>query len=512
MVFSRMWGRRNESDLSGVDAPPGYSHLEEIDHGGFSVVYRAHQDRFDRVVALKILTVPSLTEKEQSKFELECRTMGRLSHHPNIVTVYDAGVTPMRRPFLAMEYCSGGSLQRRIDNGGPLEIEEALWVGVKVATALHAAHQEGILHRDIKPQNLLMTSFGEPALADFGIAQMAQGDSQQTSTGFTLAHCAPEILEGRAASAASDIYAFGSTMYALLAGAPPYATEAQIGLAPLVNRIMRNDLPPLGRSDLPPTLLEVLYRTMSADPAYRYNSAAEIAEVLSRIEPPKSQPGPAVYYARGQATETGSHTVDRPAPAVPPVMSPLAQPRPGWLAEELARQQRPTVDPNGTGVHAAVLSGQPFYVPPQPPLDRRRLLIASGAGTAALLTIAGLTWLFWPNGGESSEAPGPSTTLADPRQQYRPANLSAQSAGGRATLIWTLPAAAQTAGNAVVVKRTPGSQPVTLGREATGLPSQYTMDLPSKDRYCFTVAVLLDPAKTSGQPLASSETRCVKGR
>ncbi|MCX9190396.1 hypothetical protein C3Y87_02980 [Carbonactinospora thermoautotrophica] len=514
VVFGRIRGRRDGGGPDGVDAPPGYSQLEEIDHGGFSVVYRAHQDRFDRVVALKILTVPSLDEKAIRRFEMECRTMGRLSNHPNIVTVYDAGVTPMRRPYLAMEYCSGGSLQRRVDHAGPLDVAETLRVGIKIAGALHAAHQEGILHRDIKPQNILYTSFGEPALADFGIAQMAQPDATVTSAGFTIAHCAPEILEGKPASVATDVYAFGSTLYALLAGEPPFATEARAGLAPLIQRIMRNELPPLPRTDVPDALLEILYRSMSINPAERFQTAAEMGEALARVEPPKSAAGPAVFYRPDQATTVQPDQYHKPEPVYrqyvqPPrltdqYVAPQAQPAvpsPTRPPDQYVPVQQPA--PNSP---PASTTGDSFLTPPS--WERRDLkvpLIVAGAA-AGLLAVGGLVWALLPDqGGEEPEFQAVQLP-PDARAKFRPTQVTARSAGGKVTLRWSLPDAARQAGTGVLIQQSPGQQ-ITL----PGLPTQHTVTLPSKDRFCFTVAVLLDPAKSGGHDIASSSTTCVAG-
>lgn len=552
MVFGRIRGRRDGGSPDGVDAPPGYSQLEEIDHGGFSVVYRAHQDRFDRVVALKILTVPSLNEKALRRFETECRTMGRLSNHPNIVTVYDAGVTPMRRPYLAMEYCSGGSLQRRVDHAGPLDVAETLRVGVKIAGALHAAHQEGILHRDIKPQNILYTSFGEPALADFGIAQMAQPGATVTSAGFTIAHCAPEILEGKPASVATDIYAFGSTLYALLAGEPPFATEAQAGLAPLIQRIMRNELPPLPRTDVPHALVEILYRSMSVDPAERFQTAAELADALSRIEPPQGAPGPTAFYRPGEATTSQPDRYQKPEPVYrqyvrPPQFTPpdqYVQP-PQFTPQVPPQAQAQPAPPQLSAVPPPVRPADRYVQPPQanrpdqyvqppvhqqpapswpapqlatgdgfpaPPQEGRKLkapLIAAGVG-AGVLAVGGLVWALLPDGGADEPQPGDEFQAVqlppDTRAKFRPTQVTARSEYGKVTLRWSLPAAAQQAGTGVLIQQSPGQQ-IML----SGLPTQHTVTLPSKDRFCFTVAVLLDPAKSGGHDIASSGTTCVKG-
>ena len=202
----------------------------------------------------------------------------------SIVTVYDAGTTRGHRPWLAMEYCSGGSLTHKVAREGPLPVVEVISIGVRLCGALSAAHGAGILHRDIKPHNVLLTSYGEPALADFGIASVRMADNTATETAaYTVVHAAPEILEGKTSTAAADIYSLGSTLYTLLAGQAPFAKEASTGLAPLITRILGNDLPVIARPGIPPELEQLLRRSMAAQPDDRPASAAELGASLARL-------------------------------------------------------------------------------------------------------------------------------------------------------------------------------------------------------------------------------------
>ena len=266
------------------DAPEGYKDLVPIARGGFANVYRARDTRFDRTVALKILRSDSLNDRQLRRFRAECLATGRVSSHPNIVTVYDAGTTGGNRPWLAMEYCGGGSLADKLAAHGPLPVAEVISVGAHLCSALSAAHQAGILHRDVKPHNVLLTSYGEPALADFGIASVVIEDETVTETAaYTVVHAAPEILEGRSGTAATDIYSLGSTLYTLLTGHAPFATEAGIGLGPLVTRILRNDLPAIDRPGVPPDLEKLLRSCMAAEPRNRPASAAELGAALTAL-------------------------------------------------------------------------------------------------------------------------------------------------------------------------------------------------------------------------------------
>jgi serine/threonine protein kinase len=278
---------RPQPGRCGPDAPEGFEDLVRIGQGGFATIYRAHDTRFDRAVALKVLHSDNLSARQLRRFRTECLATGRVSSHPNIVTVYDAGTTQGNRPWLAMEYCSGGSLGRKVATEGPLPVADVISIGVRLCSALSAAHEGGVLHRDVKPANILLTSYGEPALADFGIASVFNVDdtgSIATETAaYTVVHAAPEILGGEAGSPAADIYSLGSTLYTLLAGMAPFAKEARAGLAPLVGRIMGNDLPALERPGVPPELEQLLGRCMAANPQDRPASAEQLGLALAEL-------------------------------------------------------------------------------------------------------------------------------------------------------------------------------------------------------------------------------------
>ncbi|MGZ6979453.1 MAG: serine/threonine-protein kinase, partial [Acidimicrobiia bacterium] len=146
---------------------PGYGNLVEIGRGGFGVVYRAEQADVHRVVAIKILS--GYDEDARRRFDREREAMGILSSHPNIVTVYASGFAG-DYPYLVMEYLDRGSVADELAHG-PMSWREAIDIGVKLSGALQAAHSAGILHRDVKPENVLVSAYGEPKLADFGIAR-----------------------------------------------------------------------------------------------------------------------------------------------------------------------------------------------------------------------------------------------------------------------------------------------------------------------------------------------------
>ncbi|GAA2154720.1 serine/threonine-protein kinase [Actinomadura napierensis] len=263
---------------------PGYRVLEQVGEGGFSVVYRAHQERLDRMVALKVLSISSVDDAAMRRFQRECKITGRLSGHPNIVTVLDTGTARSGRPYIAMEYFEHGALTDRLAREGPLPVAETLRIGVKMAGALAATHETDVLHRDVKPQNVLVSRYGEPALADFGIARLVDSFDATHTQAFTPHHAAPEVLEGRPPGVGADIYSLGSTLYQLLAGRPAFKGPPGEGIAPLMLRILNDPPPPIPRPDVPPAVAEVIGRAMAKAPEHRHGSAVEFAQALQQVQ------------------------------------------------------------------------------------------------------------------------------------------------------------------------------------------------------------------------------------
>jgi serine/threonine-protein kinase PknK len=208
---------------------------------------------------------------------------GRLSNHPNVVTVLDSGFVDGRYPYLAMELFEHGSLTDQLRQRGPFEVAAALHIGVRIAGALESAHGLGVLHRDVKPQNILQSRFGEPALADFGIATILELEQSFTAA-LTPVHAAPEVLEGADPTPRTDVYALGSTIFTILAGSPPFAAPPGEGMLAQLLRITTSDLPAMARADVPPTLIDVLRRAMAKRPDERLASAAALGEALQRVQ------------------------------------------------------------------------------------------------------------------------------------------------------------------------------------------------------------------------------------
>ncbi len=260
----------------------GFSYAEEVGRGGFGIVYRCTQTALDRKVAVKVLTA-ELDEKRE-RFMREQRAMGRLTGHPNIVGVLQVGETDSGYPYLVMQYHRQGSLEARIHRSGPLPLDEVVRLGVKMAGALDTAHRRGILHRDVKPANILLTDYGEPALGDFGIAHISGGFKTSTGT-FTgsPAFTAPEVISGDPPSHSSDVYGLGATLFAALTGHAAFERRSGEQMVAQFLRIARESVPDLRETGIPDDICTVVERAMSRDPTDR-PSAASLGEEIQRLQ------------------------------------------------------------------------------------------------------------------------------------------------------------------------------------------------------------------------------------
>ncbi|WP_261562753.1 serine/threonine-protein kinase, partial [Frankia tisae] len=271
----------NEHDGPMID---GYHSLRLIGHGGFSLVYTAYQDKLDRTVAVKVINADLLDAAAARRFARECRATGRLTGHPNIITVFEVGSARDRRPFIAMQYLPAGSMSDRLRREGPLGVAETLRVAAQIADALHAAHSLQILHRDVKPGNIMLSDRGDPVLSDFGIATLGLGTERSGTDGaFTVAFTAPEVLQGSRATVASDLYSLGATIHTLLSGTPPFGWLPGDSTPAMILRILHEEIRPLHRADVPDEVERALHSLMSRDPSRRPASAADAAAELRRL-------------------------------------------------------------------------------------------------------------------------------------------------------------------------------------------------------------------------------------
>ncbi len=270
----------------------GLSEAEPVGEGGNAVVYRAREVDHDRWVAVKVLRGLG-DEGALRRFDRERRAMGRLSEHEGIVTIYSSGFTEKGEPYLVMPLLPI-SLQDQLDRAGRTPWPEAAELMATVARTVHVAHEEGVIHRDLKPANILLSRGGAPLVADFGIATLTGRTiaAQSTAMTFTPSYSPPEVLEGAAPSKAADIYALGATLFALIAGAPPFTTDRDESVFALMQRIATQPVADLRSLPVPDRICAVIEEAMSKNPDHRFATAADFATAL---EDPTHEPRQAVH-------------------------------------------------------------------------------------------------------------------------------------------------------------------------------------------------------------------------
>jgi len=261
--------------------PPRYRSPKRIALGGMGEVYRATDAVLGRAVAVKLLAERySRDEAVRGRFTREALAAARLSAEPNIVTVFDVG-EHAERPFIVMEYLEGGSLEERIEKDGAQEVGQSLEWLEQAATALDAAHRHGVVHRDVKPANLMLDRNGNVHVADFGIASAAGTDSL-TMTGTVLGtagYLSPEQAQGERATPASDRYALAVVAFELLSGRRPFESESITAEA--VGHV-NSPVPSIAEicEGLPEELDAVFRQALAKDPAERFDTASEFVAAL----------------------------------------------------------------------------------------------------------------------------------------------------------------------------------------------------------------------------------------
>ena len=265
-------------------AAAGFRDALEVGVGGFGAVYRCQQPSLERTVAIKVLTT-ELDPDNVERFVREQRAMGRLSGHPNIVSVFQVGTTKSGRPYIVMQYHPRDSLKARIETCGPIGWQETLHIGVKIAGALQTAHQLGALHRDVKPANIMFTDYGEPELTDFGIARMAGGF--ETGTGVLIAspaYTAPEVLGGQTPTAAADVYSLGATLFCTITGHAAFERRSGEQVLAQFIRMTSGPVPKLDDLQIPKDVRAAIEHAMASDPRDRPATAAQFGEELRQAQ------------------------------------------------------------------------------------------------------------------------------------------------------------------------------------------------------------------------------------
>jgi tRNA A-37 threonylcarbamoyl transferase component Bud32 len=374
---------------------PGLTGLTVLARGGYATVYQAVQESVGRDVAVKIENRSLDSEHDRRRFMREARAAGRMSSHPHVVDLFDAGHTADGHPYLIMELCAGSYADRL--RASPLPPAEVRDVGVKIADALADAHGLGVLHRDVKPANILVTGFGEPALADFGLAVLTeQRDLSITMDVLTPAYAPLEMFKPSCEpSPAADVYALSATLYALLRGKPPrWYEERDPSLLELLE-LFDGPIPDL--PGVPVELLDILRAGMSNDILDRPTAA----ELRDRVATLAIQPAP---VPADNAVRVTPKPVSQPEAWSMPTQQRPTEPATGAPA---SARPEPTPEPEGTTARRGrwlffavsvvmlvlgLLTGTVWYALGQGG-DRRVLLVARPRTSASTSTSTSTTRL-----------------------------------------------------------------------------------------------------------------------
>ncbi|MEU5950235.1 serine/threonine-protein kinase [Micromonospora sp. NPDC047465] len=295
---------------------------ERVATGGMGDVWRAKDLVLGRQVAVKVL-LPALVSDPDfiARFRAEARIMAAL-RHPGIVQVFDCGEDDLpdggRADYLVMEFVTGQPLSKRIEAAGRLDVGETMAIVAQVAEALHAAHLGGIVHRDVKPSNLLVQENGSVVLVDFGVARSTNVTSITSTNAVpgTALYMAPEQAAGRPVSGATDIYALGAVTYCCLSGSPPFTGDNPLQVA--VRHL--DDEPPELSHDIPEAVRALVSRALAKDPADRFSSGAAMAQAArAAVSDPSAAtamvPAPGVAALRGADPGTRTDVPVVPAAA-----------------------------------------------------------------------------------------------------------------------------------------------------------------------------------------------------
>jgi serine/threonine protein kinase len=413
-----------------VPTVPGYEAHDVIGQGGFGTVYRARQLAVGREVALKVDNRVLATERDRRRFLREVSAAGHLSGHPNVIDLYDAGTLPDGRPYLVSELCPGGSLDSVLHRQGPLAAAQVREIGLGIADALAAAHAAGVLHRDVKPANILINRYAVAGLSDFGLASILDADGAQSATreALTPAYAAPEAFELADPAPAADVYSLAATLYALLCGQPPRFSP---GMRPSIAMIMRLHQEPVPDIvGVPRALVDVLRAGLVADPAQRLPSAAALRDALATVrleDLVDQQPGPngvvpEIGVPAGPTGDPwGATTADGVPPAVPtqagrPHLPPSHPSGPGpWPTAAVLSERGTGVLPVPAGARPPA-GRQEWPAPAWPPSAsvpaprRRRLGLVAGLAVLGLVG-SGLLLALGPGRGLfRSQSPGSSSS------------------------------------------------------------------------------------------------------
>ncbi len=327
---------------------PGIQLGEVIGRGGFATVYGGIQESIQRPVAVKIDSRPLDQERNRRRYLREVQASGRIAAHPHVVSLVDTGVLRDGRPYIVMERCDGGSLET-LGKNGALDPADAVRLVLAASSALGAAHTAGILHRDVKPANILLDSYGSPRLTDFGIAAVVREDQDPTVTleCLTPDFAPPEAFEMAPPAPAGDVWSMGAVLYFLLTGRGP--RRGPDGRALSLPEIVRCLDEPVTLTDpaIPQTLRPLLSRALARAPQQRFPDGSALAAALAEAEQ---------HLGKGGLTVTGPDVAVRLAQA----SSHQGEPYPASAQAPVGRQphrHRTLLAASAAGLAAGVLLG-----------------------------------------------------------------------------------------------------------------------------------------------------------
>jgi serine/threonine protein kinase len=369
MRKSRARGRQPaEFDPQSPPEVPGVTDLTLIGGGGSASVYKGHEAAHGRPVAVKVLHARLRDAKERAGFEGECRRAGEAGEHPYAANVYRSGFTDEDWPYLVMRYYARGSLAGALRAASGQPLGDTLATCANVACALQYAHNLSIVHRDVKPENILVDAYGDPALADFGISTDLDAATRTLRPAMTPAYAAPEVLQHGGGWPYSDVWSLAATLYALLSGRPPFYDHQRPD--PRANlQALAGPLPPLGRPDVPGHVAGTLSRALIGRHDDRTVSAQRFAEELNEnLELLGATPVPIRIEPPGHETSRGAPMAPprRPATVSPPVQlsAPPRQPRQPQPPPRHPVEYPQARYPTGTGQPTTYLTHGGFAAPP----------------------------------------------------------------------------------------------------------------------------------------------------
>ena len=289
--------------MNGIILGGRYELLEIVGEGGMSEVYKAKCNKLNRFVAVKILKKQFADNKEISqKFKREATAIANLSD-TNIVNVLDVG-TQDDIDYIVMEYISGKTLKELINYSGKLSYNTAIKIALQIAKALDCAHKNNIIHRDIKPQNILVTESGEVKVTDFGIAKSTDSQTITNTTSIigSAHYLSPEQAKGTYIDFRSDIYSFGIVLYEMVTGRLPFEGDSPVTVA--LKHLQEEPIPPKNiNSAIPDSLNKLILKAIEKEPIKRYQNAKEIIQDLQKI-----QENPDVVIG-SQVVDNSDHTI-----------------------------------------------------------------------------------------------------------------------------------------------------------------------------------------------------------